>query len=86
MTQELRSRLERWKFSYIHTAGELRDQPATDHGEVSASTGNIELDLKESTEFKETYKTYISMMSDELHRENDLRLCQQGRTLTAAHQ
>ncbi|TVR86405.1 MAG: HD domain-containing protein [Spirochaetaceae bacterium] len=63
MTQELRSRLERWKFSYIHTAGEPRDQPATDHGEVSASTGNIELDLKESTEFKETYKTYISMMT-----------------------
>jgi len=63
MAQELRSRLERWKFSYVHTAGTLRDQPATDHGDVSAATGNIELDLKESSEIKETFKTYISMMS-----------------------
>jgi len=63
MTQELRSRLERWKFSYVHTAGQLRDQPATDQGEVSAPSGNIELDLKESSQFKETHKIYISMMT-----------------------
>lgn len=63
MTEELRARLERWKFSYVHTAGTLQDQPATGHGELSAATGNIELDLKESSEIKATNKTYISMMT-----------------------